>query len=95
MSIAQFHAVTHEGERLLGIIDEFGSFLHRLLVYLRIRIVRSHLLALHWLVLTSSHLGILGEVEDNRTWATATCNIEGTAHSPRHILRTTNLIRPF
>ena len=46
MSIAQFHAVTHEGERLLGIIDEFGSFLHRLLVYLRIRIVRSHLLAL-------------------------------------------------
>src|SRR5574344_63084 len=41
------------------------------------------------------NLRILGEVKDNRSWATTTSNIESSAYCPCHIFRATNLITPF
>ena len=95
MGTSQLYTMPHEGKRLLCLIDEFCSLSHSLLNNLRIWIVRCNLLAFHWFPLASCNLGILGEVEYHRTRSTATSDIERTAHSPRYILRTANLISPL
>ena len=95
MSTTQFYAMTDESERALCLIDEFSSFSYSLFINLRIWIIGCNLLTFHRFPLTSSNLGILGEVEYYRSRTTATSDEEGTAYSPCHILRTANLIRPL
>ena len=95
MSTTQFHTMTYQRKWALGIINQFSCLLYSLGIYGRIRIVRGNLLTFHRFPLTSSNLGILGKVENDRTRTTAAGNIESTAHSPSHILWTTNLISPF
>ena len=94
MCTAKLYSMTHEDEWFLGIVDEFGSFSHRLFIYRRIRVVRCNLLTFHWFPLACSHLRILCKVEHHRSRASAAGDVESTAHSPCHILGTAYLVAP-
>ena len=95
MCTAKLYSMPHEGEWFLGIVDEFGSFSHRLFIYRRIRVVRCNLLTFHWFPLACSHLRILCKVEHHRSRTSAAGDVESTAHSPCHILGTAYLVRPL
>ena len=95
MCISQFNTLPHQSQRSLGVVNQFGCSLHSRGVEFGIRLVTAHARHMHRLPLALLHLGILREVEHNRSRTTATGDIESTADGPRHILRMTNLIAPF
>ena len=95
MCTTQFYTMSYKRKRFLGIVDQLSSLFHCLLIYLRIWIIRSYFLTLHWFPFASCDLSILGKIKNYRTWTSTTSDIECTTYSPSHILWTTNLIRPF
>ena len=95
MSITQFHTLTYEGQRFLGIVNQFSSLAHSLLIQFRIRHIRTDVVALHGLPVDLLNLCILGKVEHHRTRAPCAGNIKRTTHGPSHVVSMTNLIAPL
>ena len=95
LGIAEFDALPHQCQRLLGMVDQFGSPTHGLSVELRIRHVGTDEVHLRRLPVDLLDLCILGEVEHHRTRTARAGDVERAAHGPRHILGMTDLIRPL
>ena len=95
LRITQLYALPYQRQRTLGIVDEFGSTTHGIAIQLGIRHIRADEVYLLGFPVNLLHLRILRKVENDRTRATTTGNIERTADSPRHILSATYLVTPF
>ena len=92
---AKLHAMTHESERTLCLVDKLGSSSHMVVLNLGIRLVAAHGCNLGRLPLALVYLGTLGEVEHHWTRTARTGDVEGTAHSPGNVLGAANLIAPL
>ena len=95
LSVTQFHALTYDGQRLLGIVNQFRSRLDSLLLQRGVGNIRTNEVNLLRLPLYLLHLGILGEVKHHGTGTATACDIESTAHRPCYILGMTNLVSPL
>ena len=95
MGVANLHAVTHEGERLLGIVDKFRGGFHGLFADFRIGVVRAHGVRLAGHPFCLAHLGVAREIEHHWAWTSALGYVERAVHRPRHVLGTANLIAPL
>ena len=95
LGITQFHALSYKCQRLLGTVDQFGSLTYSLLFEFGIRHVRTDEIHFLRIIIYLLNLGILSKVEHHWAWTPCPCDIEGTAHGPRHILSMANLVTPF
>ena len=95
LGITQFHALPHECQGLLGVVDELGSLAHSLGIELGIRHVGTDEVDLLRIVVDLLHLGVLGKVEHHRTGTACTGDVEGTTDGPRHVFGVTDLITPL
>ena len=93
--MSQFHALSYQRQRFLGMVDQVGSLFHRLHVHLRISNITAHEVSLLQLEINSLHLRIARQVEHHRTGSSALGNVESATHCPCDILCMTNLIAPF
>ena len=93
--MSQLYTLPYQCQGLLGMVNQFDSLLHSLLVELRISNIGTNEIYLLGFPIHLFHLCITGEVQYYRTRTTATGNIEGTADSPCDILCMANLIAPF
>ncbi len=95
LSVAEFHALPHQRQRPLGLVDQVGSLLHMVHLQLGIRHIGAH--EIHFLRHERHHLrlGVLREVQHHGAGSAAARDVERTAHSPRDVLGMANLIAPL
>ena len=84
--------MSHECQRFLGIVDEFGSLTQGLGIELGIWHVGTDEVYLTGFPVDLLDLSVLGEVEHHRTGTASTGDIEGPADGPRHILSMADLV---
>ena len=95
VSTTKLYTLSDEHEWLYRIINHLCSPLDCFLTWMMQRLVRTDEINSLRLILELGCLGILCEIKDYRSRTTRLCNIERASHSPRNILRTTNLIVPL
>ena len=95
LSISQFYSLSHQCQRLFGMINQFSSFAHGIHIQLRISYIRAHKGHLLGFPINLLNLSITGKVEHHRTRTSTACNIERTTDSPRYILGAPYLVRPL
>ena len=95
LSIAEFHALPHQRQRPLRLVDQVGSLLHMVHLQLGVRHIGAH--EIHFLRRERHHLRlrILREVQHHRARSSAARDVERTAHGPCDVLGMTYLIAPF
>lgn len=86
LRVAQLHALAHEHQRLLRLVDEAHGFGHHLRVGFGIGVVAPDKVEVNRLVFGHFSLRILREVEHHRSRPSAPRDIECPGHRPCHIL---------
>ena len=87
--------MTHQCQRTLGRVDKFSRNLNSRLLWSGIRHIAAHEIHLSGHPFGLIDLGVLREVENDRTWTTSAGDIESTADSPCYIFGTANLVAPL
>ena len=93
--MSQLHALPHEHEGALGLVDECGGLFHSALGRSRHGHVTANEVDGAGHVFSHFELGIFRKVEHHGTGAAAARNVEGAVHGPGHVLGRAYLVGPL
>ena len=95
LGITQLYPLPHEYQRAFGGIDEVDCLADGFHIHIGHGLVAANIVDRHGSIFHLVYLRVLGKVEHHRARPTATGNVEGARHGPRHIFGPTDLVTPL